>query len=141
MCRKMKWRYIYRYVIQRLRYRCVKEQQMLKNPPNFFTYKIKYHVYNQYCPLKYIITYILKISLGNPWQIPWTTSRRDDVRIGRGLPSVKIYIHPAETHRLLKFLFHIMGRLVPAHNKYVLRCQSELETSAGHRSPFGLNLW
>ena len=44
-------------------------------------------------------------------------SRRDEVRIGRGLPSVKIYIHPAETNRLLKFLFHIMGRLVPAHNK------------------------
>ena len=22
--------------------------------PNFFTYKIKYHVYNQYCPLKNI---------------------------------------------------------------------------------------
>ena len=42
-----------------------------------------------------------------------------EVRIGRGLPSVKIYIHPAETHRYLKFLFHIMGRLVPAHNKTV----------------------
>ena len=42
-----------------------------------------------------------------------------EVRIGRGLPSVKIYIHPAETHRFLKFLFHIMGRLVPAHNKTV----------------------
>ena len=31
--------------------------------------------------------------------------------------SLNLYIHPAETHRLLKFLFHIMGRLVPAHNK------------------------
>ena len=43
--------------------------------------------------------------------------RKLQVQIGRGLPNVKIYIHPAETHRLLKFLFHIMGRLVPAHNK------------------------
>ena len=49
-----------------------------------------------------------------------TRPRRDEVRIGRGLPSVKIYIHPAETHRLLKFLFHIMGRLVPAHNKRII---------------------
>ena len=30
--------------------------------------------------------------------------------------TLNLYIHPAETHRLLKFLFHIMGRLVPAHN-------------------------
>ena len=30
--------------------------------------------------------------------------------------TLKLYNHPAETHRLLKFLFHIMGRLVPAHN-------------------------
>ena len=29
--------------------------------------------------------------------------------------TLKLYNHPAETHRLLKFLFHIMGRLVPAH--------------------------
>ena len=93
-----------------------------------FTYKIKYHVYNQYCPLKYIIIYILKISLGNPWQIPWTTSRRDEVRIGRGLPSVKIYIHPAETHRPLKFLFHIMGRLVPAHKNQCLFNYPEVKT-------------
>ena len=41
----------------------------------------------------------------------------DEVRIGRGLPSVKTYIHPAETLiSYMKFLFHIMGRLVPAHN-------------------------
>ena len=36
--------------------------------------------------------------------------------------TLKLYIHPAETHRLLKFLFHIMGRLVPAHNK-LYACQ------------------
>ena len=30
---------------------------------------------------------------------------------------MNLYIHPAETHRLLKFLFHRMGRLVPDHNK------------------------
>ena len=31
--------------------------------------------------------------------------------------TLNLYIHPAETHRLLKFLFHRMGRLVPAHKK------------------------
>ena len=30
--------------------------------------------------------------------------------------TLKLYNHPAESHRLLKFFFHIMGRLVPAHN-------------------------
>ena len=31
--------------------------------------------------------------------------------------TLNLYIHPAETHRLLKFLFHRMGRLMPAHNE------------------------
>ena len=34
--------------------------------------------------------------------------------------TLNLYIHPAETHRLLKFLFHKMGRLVPAHNELVV---------------------
>ena len=78
----------------------IKEQQMLKNPPNFFTYKIKYHVYNQYCQL-YIYSKYHSVSLDRFCKL--------HLRIGRGLPSVKMYIHPAKTHRLLKFLFHIMG--------------------------------
>ena len=31
--------------------------------------------------------------------------------------TLNLYIHPAETHRILKFLFHRMGRLVPAHKE------------------------
>ena len=34
--------------------------------------------------------------------------------------TLNLYIHPAETHRLLKFLYHRMGRLVPAHNNAIL---------------------
>ena len=61
----------------------------VEKPTEFFYIKIKYQVHNQLSiKKKYIYIYILKL-----------------------------YIHPAETHRLLKFLFHIMGRLVPAHKK------------------------
>ena len=68
---------------------------MKKKNLNYFTYKIKYHLYNQLSIKKYIYT------------------------------TLNLYIHPAETHRLLKFLFHRMGRLVPAHNQIppVLICQ------------------
>ena len=63
-----------------------KEQQMFKKNIELLYIKIKYHIYNQLSILKNI--YI----------------------------TLNSYIHPAETHRLLKFLFHKMGRLVPAHN-------------------------
>ena len=66
---------------------CVTQQKITTNvkkkPPNYFTYKIKYHMYNQLSIKEYICN------------------------------TLNLYIHPAETHRLLKLLFHKMGRLVP----------------------------
>ena len=43
----------------------------------------------------------------------------------KNIYTLKLYIHPAETHRLLKFLFHIMGRLVPAHNNKIQKYQND----------------
>ena len=59
---------------------------MFKKTLNYFTYKIMYHMYIN-CPFQ---------------KYTYTTLNSHD--------------HPAETHRLLKFLYHRMGWLVPAHN-------------------------
>ena len=67
-------------------YTTKRNNKCIKNTPNYFTYKIKYHMYNQLYIKKNIYT------------------------------TLNLYIHPAETLRLLKFLFHRIGRLVPAHN-------------------------
>ena len=65
-----------------------KEQQMFKKTPNYFTYKIKYHMYNQLSIKKRIYVYT----------------------------TLNLYIHPAETHRLLKFLFHSSCRPIISLN-------------------------
>ena len=54
--------------------------------------------------------------------------------------TLKLYNHPAETHRLLKFLFHIMGRLVPAHNK-LAHSNSRLSTEPNEEEIFPNSQW
>ena len=76
---------------------CVTQQKgrtkVKKKTPNYFIYEIKCHMYNK-LSIKKIYIY----------------------------STLNLYIHPAETHRLLKFSFHIMGRLVPAHNNGTFPC-------------------